>query len=57
MKKLKILCPKCKDKTYGHLFLSKNIHKGESTVICFNGNCDFSMNISEWNNKTKNNRL
>ena len=44
-------CPKCKSR-FG-VFLSRNIYIGLSTVICFNGDCDWSMNILEWNNKYK----
>jgi hypothetical protein len=51
--KINKICPKCKDKIYGHLFLSKNIYKGKSDVICFHGLCDFKMNIIDWNNKYK----
>lgn len=45
----KIFCPKCKNRIFGHVFLSNNIYKGKSNVICFNGDCDFKMNINEWN--------
>jgi len=42
-------CPKCKSK-FG-VVLIKNLNKGKSQIICFNGNCDFKMNILEWNKK------
>lgn len=41
-------CPKCKSR-FG-VILTKNIYKGKSQVLCFNGNCDWKMNIVEWNN-------
>ena len=44
-------CPKCKS-TFG-VFLSKNIFKAKSEIICFNGNCDFTMNIVDWNARYK----
>ncbi len=44
-------CPKCKSR-FG-LFLSKNIFKSKSEVMCFNGDCDFKMNIRVWNKKYK----
>jgi hypothetical protein len=48
-KKTKRKCPKCKSR-FG-VILAKNIYKGKSTVLCVNGDCHFSMNITEWNNK------
>ena len=44
-------CPKCKSR-FG-VFLSSNLHKGKSEVICFYGYCNWSMNIKDWNNKYK----
>ena len=44
-------CPKCKS-TFG-MMLVKNIHKGKSEIICFNGNYDFKMNIVDWNDRYK----
>ena len=49
----KRICPKCKNKNYGHLFLAGNLYKGKSTVMCFYAYCDFQMNIVDWNNKYK----
>lgn len=40
-------CPKCRSR-FG-IFLSKNIDEEKSEVICFNGYCDFRMNVLEWN--------
>lgn len=42
-------CPRCKSR-FG-VILTKNIYKGKSQVLCFNGDCDFKMNILEWNKK------
>lgn len=42
-------CPKCKSR-FG-VFVSKNTDPNKSRVICFNGYCDFSMNINVWNDK------
>lgn len=39
------VCPKCNSR-FG-VILSSN----KSEVICFNGDCDFSMNIVEWNRR------
>ena len=44
-------CPKCKSR-FG-VFLSKNLIKGKSQVICFNGYCDWKCSITEWNDKYK----
>jgi len=45
--KMKRKCPKCKSR-FG-VILTKNIYKGKSEVLCVNGDCDFKMNIVEWN--------
>ena len=42
-------CPKCKSR-FG-VVLTKNLNKGKSQVLCFNGDCDFKMNILEWNKR------
>ena len=42
-------CPKCQSR-FG-VALIKNINKSESQVLCFNGDCDFKINILEWNKK------
>lgn len=42
-------CPKCKSR-FG-VFLSPNLYKDKSSVICFYANCNWSMSIAEWNKK------
>ena len=45
----KRFCPKCLNKTYGHVFLSGNLYIGKSEVICFWAYCNFNINNNEWN--------
>ena len=45
--KTKRICPKSKSR-FG-VILSKNMYEGASQVLCFNGDCNFKMNILEWN--------
>ena len=47
--KTKRKCPKCKSR-FG-VILTKNLNKVKSQVLCFNGDCDFKMNIMDWNKK------
>jgi hypothetical protein len=49
--KTKRKCPKCKSR-FG-VVLCKNIYIGKSEVLCFNGDCDFKMNITNWNTTYK----
>ena len=44
-------CPKCKSR-FG-LVLIYNLKKNKRDVLCVNGDCDFKMNIDEWNKKYK----
>ena len=46
--KTKRKCPKCKSR-FG-VFLSQNIYKGRSEVICFFADCDWKTTITDWNN-------
>ena len=50
-KETKRKCPKCKSR-FG-IFLSTNLYKGLSRVICFNGDCDWNTSIIDWNNTYK----
>jgi hypothetical protein len=42
-------CPRCKSKNHGHIFNVGNLIPTNSKVMCFNGDCDFSILTTEWN--------
>ena len=48
-------CPKCKSRF--KVFVSKNLNPDNSRVICFNGDCDWSTTVTEWNQKYKRSQL
>ena len=51
MLKTKRKCPKCHS-GFG-IFKSSNKYIGKSRIICVNGDCDWSMNIIDWNKTYK----